>query len=157
MESLSIHRYLPTVLLAFFTVIATVTVLHLTTAQANSNQFNSPYIQRVLRSWIGEHYSQLSRSWGVPTTWFYTQDGRKLYIFTANAIQVQTQRISCIRKVLVNYDDTIMEGYWEGNCDPATAHLGDTSSWPNWQRFGMEQQGNNADPYSTAITTTTNR
>ena len=151
---LSASRYLAIVFSTFLTVMA-ITVVQ-PAANAYPSDSGAPYMQQVLDSWIGEHYSQLSIKWGTPTTWFYTKDGRKMLIFTANPLQVQRSHISCIRKILVNYDETIIDGFWEGNCDPATAFLGDTSSWPNWKRFGFQQPANNTNPYAPALTTTHN-
>ena len=145
-------RYLATVLFLWATVMAITWVQP--TVNAYPGDTGAPYMKQVLDSWIGEHYSQLSRNWGTPTTWFYTKDGRKMLIFTANSFQIQTHKISCIRKILVNYDETIIDGFWEGNCDPTTAFLGDTSSWPNSKRFGFGQPVHNTNPNSSAITST---
>ena len=145
-------HYLSTVFstLLLFMVIAFIQPV----ANAYPSNSGASYIQQVLDSWIGEPFSELSRHWGTPTTWFYTKDGRKMLIWTANTFQIQTHHISCIRKVVVNYDETVIDGFWEGNCDPATAFLGDTSSWPNWKRFGFQQPANNTNPYAPALTTT---
>lgn len=142
--NISIFRCL---LVACFCLIA-VTTLKPATVLANTG---SSYMQQVMDSWIGEQYNDLSRNWGVPTTWFYTKDGRKMFIFTANQFQIKTHHISCIRKVVVNYDETITQGFWEGNCDPNTTYLGDTSSWPNWKRFSYN---NTYQPFENAITST---
>jgi hypothetical protein len=141
--------------MVFFTVVmATAITLIQPAANAYPSSADAPYMQQVLDSWIGEHYSALSRNWGTPTTWFYTRDGRKMLIFTANAFQIQTHKVSCIRKILVNYDETILDGFWEGNCDPATAFLGDTSSWPNYQRFGYKQPTPVTNPYDSVFSST---
>jgi hypothetical protein len=146
-------RYLTAVFFALLTVMAT-TFLQ-PAAHAYPSPAGAPYMQQVLDSWIGEHYADLSRNWGTPTSWFYTRDGRKMLIFTLNNFQIQSYRATCIRKILVNYDETILDGFWEGNCDPATAFLGDTSSWPNYKRFGYNPSAIVGNPPSGSVFSTT--
>jgi hypothetical protein len=130
-----IRRAIMLALIAFIMVLPCLLYLSLWPLQAKANTAQAPYIERVLNSWVGEPYNRLELVWGRPTTWFYTEDGRRFLVWAPTTIHYGIYRRSCIRKVLLNYDSVVMAGYWEGDCNPANDKLPNRINWPNYKRF----------------------